>query len=164
MGQETENRWEEETSKGEETSRGWKCDGSGEVEAIDAATERREAGEDGHQRGARTPGSSRQDQDPFPPLLPCLLPTAQPEHQGKLNDAKWTPEGIFFSMFFGASPAALKNCFEATSCISELWLPVRTVSEERGGKAGDGILCVVKLFHPENAEVLVNKYLGGYSH
>lgn len=110
----------EETSKGEETSRGWKRDGSGEVEAIDAATERGEAGEDGHQRGAQTPGSSRQDQDPFPPLLPYLLPTAQPENHRKLNDAKLTPQGIFFSMFFGASKAALKNCFEAMSCISEL--------------------------------------------
>lgn len=43
---------------------------------------------------------SRQLQDPSPPLLPRLLPPARPENQGKLNDAKCTPEGIFFPRGF----------------------------------------------------------------
>lgn len=99
---------------------------------------------------------SRQDQSPLPPLLSYLLPPAQPENQGKLNNAKWTPEGIFFPVLLGASQAAVKNCFEARRCISELWFPARTVAEGRRGKAGDGILFVVELFHPKNTEVLVN--------
>lgn len=99
---------------------------------------------------------SRQDQSPLPPLLSYLLPPAQPENQGKLNDAKWTPEGIFFPALLGASQAAVKYCLEARRCISELWFPARTVAEGRRGKAGDGILFVVELFHPKNTEVLVN--------
>lgn len=99
-------------------------------------------------------------------LFPSSPPkSAPPLPDPKIKESSAMPSGpqreCFFLCFLGQVEQLSKTVWrQRVASVSCGFRTVRTTWEGRRGKAGDGIVFVVKLFHPGNAEVLVNIWGG----